>query len=44
MGLPGTRVNTSAENYFPIRQMQLSRFNGENWEAFADLMSECCFF
>jgi ABC-type branched-subunit amino acid transport system substrate-binding protein len=40
MGLPGTRVNTSPDNYFPIRQMQLSRFNGENWEPFGDLMSD----
>jgi branched-chain amino acid transport system substrate-binding protein len=40
MGLPGTWVNTSPENYFPIRQMQLSRFDGENWEPFGDLMSE----
>jgi ABC-type branched-subunit amino acid transport system substrate-binding protein len=40
MGLPGTRVNTSPENYFPIRQMQLSRFNGENWEPFGELMSD----
>ena len=40
MGLPGTKINTSPENYFPIRQMQLSKFNGENWEPFGDLMSD----
>jgi len=40
LGLPGTKVNTSPENYFPIRQMQLSRFNGENCEPFGDLMSD----
>jgi ABC-type branched-subunit amino acid transport system substrate-binding protein len=40
MGLAGTRVNTSPENYFPIRQLQLSRFNGENWVPFGDLMSD----
>jgi branched-chain amino acid transport system substrate-binding protein len=40
MGLPGTKINTSPENYLPIRQMQLSKFNGENWEPFGDLMSD----
>ena len=45
MGLPGTKINTSPENYFPIRQMQLSQFNGENWEPFGDLMTiELCVF
>jgi branched-chain amino acid transport system substrate-binding protein len=38
MGLPGARFNTSPGNYFPIRQMQPSRFNGENWEPFGELM------
>ena len=40
MGLPGTKINTSPESYFPIRQMQLSEFNGENWEPFGNLMSD----
>ena len=26
--LPGAKLNTSPTNYFPIRQLQLSRFNG----------------
>jgi branched-chain amino acid transport system substrate-binding protein len=38
--LPGASINTSPTNYFPIRQMQLSRFNGESWELFGDLMSD----
>jgi branched-chain amino acid transport system substrate-binding protein len=40
MLLPGIMVNTSPDNYFPIRQMRLARFNGENWELFGDLMSD----
>ena len=40
MLLPGIKINTSPDNYFPIRQMQLARFNGENWELFGDLMSD----
>jgi branched-chain amino acid transport system substrate-binding protein len=40
MLLPGIRVNTSPNNFYPIRQMQLSRFNGESWELFGDLMSD----
>ena len=40
MLLPGIRVNTSPDNFYPIRQMQLSRFNGESWELFGDLMGD----
>jgi branched-chain amino acid transport system substrate-binding protein len=39
MLLPGIRINTSPENFSPIRQMQLARFNGESWELFGDLLS-----
>ena len=39
MLLPGIKINTSPENYYPIRQMQLARFTGENWEPFGDVMS-----
>ena len=38
MLLPGVRANTSPDNFYPIRQMQLSRFNGESWELFGDLV------
>ena len=30
--LPGIRINTSPAEYFPIEQMQMSRFNGEHSE------------
>jgi branched-chain amino acid transport system substrate-binding protein len=39
MNLPGIRVSTSLDNYFPIRQMQLARFNGQSWELFGDIIS-----
>jgi ABC-type branched-subunit amino acid transport system substrate-binding protein len=38
--LPGAAVNTSPMNYFPNRQLQLFRFNGESWELFGELMSD----
>src|SRR5580698_6840151 len=38
MLLPGITVNTSADDYFPIEQMQLMRFNGEVWELFGDII------
>jgi branched-chain amino acid transport system substrate-binding protein len=37
--LPGVKVNTAPDNYFPIRQMQLTRFNGRSWELFGDVIS-----
>ena len=40
MKLPGVKVNTSKDNYYPIRQMQFERFNGETWELFGDLMND----
>jgi branched-chain amino acid transport system substrate-binding protein len=39
MLLPGVKINTSPDNYFLIRQMQLERFNGELWEPFGELIS-----
>jgi len=33
MLLPGIRINTSPTDYFPIEQMQISRFNGEHSES-----------
>jgi ABC-type branched-subunit amino acid transport system substrate-binding protein len=37
--LPGILVNTSPEDYFPIEQMQLMRFNGEAWQLFGDVIT-----
>jgi ABC-type branched-subunit amino acid transport system substrate-binding protein len=30
--LPGVRVNTGATDYHPIKQLQMLRFDGKNWE------------
>jgi branched-chain amino acid transport system substrate-binding protein len=38
MLLPGIKVNTSADNYYPLRQLQLSTFNGVSWELFGDVI------
>ncbi len=37
--LPGIMVNTSADDYFPIEQMQLMRFNGQAWELFGNVIT-----
>jgi branched-chain amino acid transport system substrate-binding protein len=37
--LPGIKINTSPTNYSPIHQMQLSRFNGESWELFGEVLT-----
>ncbi len=36
--LPGIKVNTSATNFHPLRQLQLSRWNGKTWERFGDII------
>jgi hypothetical protein len=39
MMLPGINVNTSPDDFFPIEQMQLMKFNGEAWELFGDVIN-----
>ena len=39
MLLPGIKINTSPDNFSPIRQLQLATFNGESWEQFGDILS-----
>ena len=39
MTLPGIRLNTSESDFYPIQSVQLSRFNGETWELFGDIIS-----
>lgn len=36
--LPGIKLNTSPTNFHPIRQEQLARWTGKNWELFGDLI------
>ncbi len=38
MLLPGIKVNTAADDFNPIEQMQLMRFNGEHWELFGPVI------
>jgi len=37
--LPGIKVNTSATDWYPIKQEQLQRFKGETWELFGPVLS-----
>jgi branched-chain amino acid transport system substrate-binding protein len=37
--LPGIKVNTGPEDFFPIEQMQLMRFDGEAWRLFGDVIT-----
>jgi branched-chain amino acid transport system substrate-binding protein len=36
--LPGITVNTSPTDYYPLQAVQLSRFKGETWDLFGDVM------
>jgi branched-chain amino acid transport system substrate-binding protein len=36
--LPGITVATSPTNYYPIRQMQLQRWDGQNWVRFGGII------
>jgi branched-chain amino acid transport system substrate-binding protein len=38
MLLPGIKINTSPNDYFPIEQMQMSRFTGEHGELFGSMI------
>jgi branched-chain amino acid transport system substrate-binding protein len=38
--LPGIRINTSASNFFPIRQAQLSKFDGKSWQLFGQVLGD----
>jgi branched-chain amino acid transport system substrate-binding protein len=37
MLLPGVRINTSATDYDPIKQLQLMRFDGRQWVRFGEV-------
>ncbi len=37
--LPGIRINTGPDDFAPIEQEQLARFNGERWEIFGDVVA-----
>lgn len=37
--LPGAAVSTSPDDYEPIKQMQLVKFDGTAWKLFGELIS-----
>jgi len=39
MLLPGIKVNTSPTDFYPVKQMQMVRFDGERWVLFGPVMS-----
>ena len=39
MLLPGIKINTGPDDYYPMEQLQLMRFNGEAWELFGDVLN-----
>ena len=38
MMLPGIKANTGPDDFFPIEQMQLMKFDGEAWRLFGDVI------
>jgi branched-chain amino acid transport system substrate-binding protein len=38
MLLPGIKINTGPTDYFPVEQMQMSRFNGDHGELFGSVI------
>jgi branched-chain amino acid transport system substrate-binding protein len=39
MLLPGVKVNTSPTDFAPVKQWQLMRFEGTNWQLFGDVIN-----
>jgi len=39
MVLPGITLSTSADDYAPMKQMQLMKFDGTTWKLFGDVLS-----
>ncbi|MCC8944517.1 MULTISPECIES: ABC transporter substrate-binding protein [Bradyrhizobium] len=37
--LPGVKINTAANDFAPISQLQLMKFKGEKWELFGEVIS-----
>jgi branched-chain amino acid transport system substrate-binding protein len=37
--IPGITINTSPDNFSPIRQLQLLTFNGTSWEPFGEILT-----
>jgi branched-chain amino acid transport system substrate-binding protein len=39
MLLPGIVISTSANDFAPIKQMQLEKFDGNTWQLFGEVIS-----
>ena len=39
MLLPGIEINTAADDFYPIEQMQLARFDGKRWVLFGEIIT-----
>ena len=39
MLLPSITINTSADDFAPIKQMQLEKFDGMTWKLFGEVIS-----
>jgi branched-chain amino acid transport system substrate-binding protein len=39
MLLPGVAISTGVDDYAPIKQMQLQKFDGNTWKVFGDVMT-----
>ena len=39
MLLPGIKINTAPDDFYPIEQMQLMRFDGQAWRLFGDIIT-----
>jgi len=39
MMLPGITINTGPDDFAPIKQVQLERFNGNTWELFGEVLT-----
>jgi branched-chain amino acid transport system substrate-binding protein len=39
MLLPGIKVNTGPTDFYPVKQMQMARFDGERWALFGPVMA-----
>jgi branched-chain amino acid transport system substrate-binding protein len=37
--LPGIKLNTGPTNYYPVTQLQLTKFDGKSWVRFGDVLS-----
>ena len=37
--LPGIKINTSPDDFFPIEQMRLMKFDGQAWHGFGDVIT-----